>query len=309
MPPHNLKTVTLIAATSIILFLNSVMNLHAADEGKAIGSSQSVSVSATCHHQCRCSDARVPEAARALGYIKRAINLCPTIPDISPDGLGTYSLYSGQWYRPPPSLSHYSMDDDALVINSGGDLTTISRDFKRKKLPLLKGSEGFYVEFDVRLSANDPDHWPALWLMPAEHNSVQNDHYDGDPKGFERWLELDVDEGGFGPGVHGAAISWSGIWPHYTKLQNPNNVSLVPLDRTVLHAFGASYDSIGGTVTWWLDGMKTFSAGFPYVPSIARRQNFYIIMGAQSHGESKPYKMIVERLRAFVSPTSSLPAQ
>jgi hypothetical protein len=35
--------------------------------------------------------------------------------------------------------------------------------------------------------------------MPVEHNRKMLDSYPGDPAGFERWMELDVDEGGIGP--------------------------------------------------------------------------------------------------------------
>jgi hypothetical protein len=170
------------------------------------------------------------------------------------------------------------------------------------QLPLLPGSKGFYVEFSVRLSDNDPDHWPAVWLMPVEHNGMKQDHYAGDPEGFERWMELDVDEGGFGPGLAGACHSWRGTYPRYHSLHNGNNVSSVPIDRSKQHTFGASYDPIGQKVTWWVDGEKQMQTASPHVPAVASKQRFYLILSAQSHGKQKPYLMFVSGVRAFVPP-------
>lgn len=253
----------------------------------------------------------VPPGAAALGYTKCIISEKPTSADIAPDRKGSYKWFSGQWYAKPPSLDHYSTQDGVLVLSLGGDLVSTPRDFSAGKLPLLPGSEGFYVEFEVRLSDNDPDHWPAVWLMPAEHNGKQQDQYEGDPPGFERWMELDVDEGGFGPGLTGTVHSWSGIWGKdggYKNLQNPNNVSRRPLDRAQNHVFGCSYDPVRQKVTWWVDGIEQMSAGSPYVPAVAPRQHYYLILSAQSHGAKKPYSMFIGGVRAYVPPTSTLPA-
>lgn len=256
----------------------------------------------------KCDDDTVPSGATSSGYTKRVINECPNIDDISPDGSGIYTLYSGQWYaKKPPSLEHYSMQDGVLSISLNGDLVSIPRNFTKGKLPLLPGNEGFFVEFDVRLSDNDPDHWPAVWLMPAEHNNIQSDHYEGDPNGFERWLELDVDEGGFGPGFTGTAINWVGIWPNYKRILNPNNISPDPLDRSKIRTFAASYNPTLQKVTWWLDDEMQMSAGIPYVPAIAAKQHFYLIISAQTHGKAKPYVMLLSRFRAFVPPSAPLP--
>ncbi len=57
------------------------------------------------------------------------------------------------------------------------------------KIPYLSGEKGFYVEFTYRISSNDRDCFPAVWLMPIEHNARKNDQYAGDEKGYERWME------------------------------------------------------------------------------------------------------------------------
>jgi len=254
----------------------------------------------------------VPRGAAALGYTKCIINEHPTAADIAPGKSGDYKWFSGQWYAGGgPSLDHYRTQDGALVLAVGGDLVSTPRDFSAGKLPLLPGPDGFYVEFEVRLSDNDPDHWPAVWLMPAEHSGKQEDHYEGDPAGYERFMEFDIDEGGFGPGLTGTVHSTSGVWSkehgYPEHVQNPNNVSQVPLDRSQRHVFGGSYDPAHQKVTWWVDGVEQMSAGAPYVPEVAAKQHFYLIISSQTHGAKKPYDMFVTAVRAYVPPTSSLP--
>lgn len=56
----------------------------------------------------------------------------------------------------------------------------------------------------------------AVWMMPVQHSGSNGealgDVYSSDPAGYERWMELDVDEGGFTVGEMGAVISWQGSW-------------------------------------------------------------------------------------------------
>ena len=49
------------------------------------------------------------------------------------------------------------------------------------------------------------------------------------------------------------------------------------------------------------------SATAPYVPDLAAKQRFYLILSAQSHGKNKDYLMFVSAVRAFVPPSSPLP--
>ncbi len=174
--------------------------------------------------------APLPPGAAALGYTRCVINEKPTADDVAPGRSGNYKWFSGQWYNDhPPSLDHYETHDGVLVLKLDGDLVSVSRDasqgvLRQGKLPLLAGADGFYVEFDVRLSDNDEDHWPAVWLLPAEHDGV-HDQYEGDPPGYERYMELDVDEGGFGPGLAGTVHNTAGVYPGWEHIQNPNVVS------------------------------------------------------------------------------------
>lgn len=254
----------------------------------------------------------VPPGAAELGYTKCVLNERPAVADIAPGKSGDYKWFSGQWYfAEAPSLDRYTTVNGELALRLGGDLVSAPRDLSLAsagRLPGLPGDKGFYVEFDVRLSDNDPDHWPAVWLMPWEHNGHQEDHYEGDPKGFERFMELDVDEGGFGPGLTGTVHSSEGVWPNYKHVQNPNNVCQEPVDRSKKHTFGASYNPANKTATWWLDGVKQMSATSPYVPDIAAKQRFYLILSAQSHEKKTDYLMFVSGVRAYAPPASPLPA-
>jgi hypothetical protein len=169
-------------------------------------------------------------------------------------------------------------------------------------LPLLLGSKGFYVEFAVKLSDNDSDHFPAVWVMPQEHNVSQSDRQAGDPPHYERWLELDVNEGGLGTNLggayRGAVIDWWSIYPHYER-KVFNNIDRDPIDMTVEHIFGASYDPAGQQVTWWLDGVKMGSQSTASFPAVVNSYHYYLIMNAASRGARVPYQMQVRYLAAW----------
>ncbi len=145
----------------------------------------------------------IPPGAAALGYTRPVIYLTPTVDDISYDATSK-NLFSGNWYDAPRPASTYSMTGGVLTLSQGGVLTTESRKSEPGALPLLLGSNGFYVEFAVKLSENDTDHFPAVWVMPQEHDVHQSDHQPGDPPHFERWMELDVN--GAPSSIGGASI-------------------------------------------------------------------------------------------------------
>jgi hypothetical protein len=243
----------------------------------------------------------VPPGAAALGYTRQVIHLTPGTKDISFDGAQN-NLYSGDWYDAVKPPSTYLMKDGVLTLNQGGVLTTESRKSEAGALPLLLGSKGFYVEFAVRLSDNDMDHFPAVWVMPQEHDVHQSDHQPGDPAHYERWMELDVNEGGLGTNLsgayRGAVIDWWGIYPKYER-KVFNNIDINPIDMTVEHIFGASYDPVGQRVTWWLDGAKMGSQSTGSFPSVINRYHYYLIIDAASRGAKLPYQMQVRYLAAW----------
>jgi hypothetical protein len=139
----------------------------------------------------------IPPGAATLGYTRLVIDEHPAVADISDKQSGHF-----KWFRNPfytfntPQQGEFKMTDDGVLqIGPRVSIVSTPRDFSKGALPVLSGAKGFYIEFEVRLSDNNPDHWPAVWAMPVEHNLKQEDHYRPDPPKFERWLELDVDEG------------------------------------------------------------------------------------------------------------------
>lgn len=136
--------------------------------------------------------------------------------------------------------------------------------------------------------------------MPVEHNSSQDDHYSGDPTGYERFNEFDVDEGGFNAGQMSSAIFWQGIWPNYSKVTTNNWKNSVVLDRTAVHKFAALFDPKQLVVYYFCDDALVFTAKSPYVDAISRKQHFYLIISAQTHGLNVEYSMNIKRVRAYV---------
>jgi hypothetical protein len=248
-----------------------------------------------------CAKADPPAGAQSLGYVRRVFCVAPTLADITDNDAISAKLYSGSWYNKSPApLSLYSMSGGMLVLTNGGGVITETRRSSTGALPMLLGSAGFYVEFAERLSDNDPDHWPAVWLMPQEHNARHDDHVAGDPSDYERWMELDVDEGGFNAGHHGSLINWYGKHPNYEHQNFGNDPSSTfGMDRTQEHIFGLSYDPTGKKVTWWVDGAAVGSVSSASVPSIVNNYHYYLIIGNQNHGANRPYKMYVRYFSAW----------
>jgi hypothetical protein len=242
----------------------------------------------------------VPAGASALKYDTLAFCLEPTTADISCTSTPTTRLYSGSWYDTPPDSSHYSMESGLLAISLNGGVMTQRQDSKQGSLPYLLAGNGFYAEFAVRLSDNDPDHWPALWLMPEEHNLAQSDHLSSDPAGYERWMEIDCDEGGFYSGSLNTLIDWQGIYPKYANTVWNDYGKLPALDRTTEHIFGVSYDPVGQVVQFWLDGVATYSHSTSTINDVINTYHYFLLIDAQTHGANLPYEMIVRYLSAWI---------
>lgn len=243
--------------------------------------------------------AGLPVGAISTGCNQILIDERPTADDVSRDGSDLAKLYEGNWWTKEPYRTHHlRTEDGVLAIDMGGSVATTSRKSEPGLLPLLPGNKNFYVEFETRLSSNDKDHWPAVWIMPIEHNGKQSDHDANDPPGFERWLEIDVDEGGFAPATHGVAISWSGKWPKYHRLISTDADRNFYFDRTKRHTFGVEYNALHRTIQWWLDGVKQQFASKLFIPEIASKHNYYLIMSAQTHGLGVPYTLYISHVFA-----------
>lgn len=248
-----------------------------------------------------CPKLPLPKGAEALNLRTAKIDLCPRLEHVSfePDVMAP--LYNGLWWlKQQPSSKLYSNNETGyLTMLLGGNVATVNRAMKPGLAPLLPGSRSFYVEFTASLSDNDPDHWPAVWLLPVEHNVRQEDAYEGDPPKFERWLEIDVDEGGYANGAMGTALSWSGVWPNYNRIRSTPNLHNAFLDRTKLNRFGAGFDASNKSISFWLNDELQYVARPPSVPDVALKQSFYLIVSAQSRGKNIPYRMSVARVQAF----------
>ena len=250
----------------------------------------------------RCGAA--PPGAVALGYDKQAICIAPTLGDISYDATGNTALYSGNYYSTTfPDSSFYSIGTNGeLGIKLGAGLMTQRQNSKQGALPYLLAGDGFYVEYAVTLSDNDPDHFPAVWLMPQEHDLAKSDVASTDPAGYERWMEIDCDEGGYAnSGSLHTLLSWEGVYPNYTStLKNNSGQAPHTLDRTSEHIFGVSYDPEGLAVHYWLDGVPAFTASTAAIPAVINTHHYYLIVDAASHGGKLPYTMYVRYESAWI---------
>jgi hypothetical protein len=251
-----------------------------------------------------CDYKPLPPGVIALGVTKVAFDICPKLVDTSMDGKndGTANLYSGFWWeKTVPERSQYSDNPDgSLSISFNASLATVPRTMVPGALPLLAGDRRFFVEFEVSISDNYQDHFPAVWIMPIEHNQRQEDSYQPDEAGYERWLEIDVDEAGSTPGPMATAISWFGKWPNYHRLRSNPNLHNEKIDRTQRHRFGAGFDPQNLTISFWYDDNLQYVASGRSVPAVARKQHFYALIDTWSHGLNVPYTMNVYRIRALV---------
>ena len=164
-------------------------------------------------------------------------------------------------------------------------------------IPLLLGSNGFYIEAGIRLSSNDPDHYPAFLIMPAEHDTSGSDHIASNPSGFENWLEISALEEQAGT-AQSNLINWAGIYPDYTRTMNYWRAP-AGFNWTVEHIYGVSFDPIARVVQFYLDGKPTLKASMANAPTIVDTYHYYFNLGAQSHGLNKPYQMYVSYVAAY----------
>jgi hypothetical protein len=138
--------------------------------------------------------------------------------------------------------------------------------------------------------------------MPQEHNLHHDDRLSTDPLGYERWMEIDVDEGGFNAGHHGALIYWYGQYPHYEHQNSGNDPpSTFGMDRTQEHIFGLSYDPSAKKITWWVDGAAVGTASTQHIPSVVDGYHYYLCISNQNHRLNHPYKMYVRYFGAWSS--------
>ncbi|HEU4959250.1 MAG TPA: hypothetical protein VFT56_02480 [Sphingomonas sp.] len=213
------------------------------------------------------------EIARSTG-----ISSAPVVPDVhSRASLGTVWLVGAPWERDKATPDHVSFSRDGMCIRSVANVAGARPHYLPSTAPILDADKPFYVEVSARSTSNDNSNWPAIWLMPLEHDG----HRDS-VAGIEHWAELDLYEGGFSRGPQFAAHQWSGVYPHYST--KPEYLRLTTaFDATKMHRFGLSWEPETSAITWWLDGRKSYSLNNPDVFRISAHHHFYLIMGAQKH--------------------------
>jgi hypothetical protein len=253
-------------------------------------------------HAISCTN--LPVGATALGYTTQVFYDQPTLTEVSTtDTDSTSKWYPGSFSstvsKNLASRALLSTQNSELAISLGGGMTSETHASKAGGMPLLSGAQGFYIEFAMRLSSNDADHFSGLYLQTAEHDLAKDDHLSTDPAGLERWTEIDVSEGGYGSGSLSTVINWEGTYPHYaSKVYNSWGQSHdAPLDWTKEHRFGVSYDPITNVLQWYLDDVPTFKA--TPTASVMKQFHYYMVMGAGSHGSHTPYEMYIHYVTAY----------
>jgi len=175
-------------------------------------------LASTMAHGLTCTD--LPAGATALGYTTQLFYDTPTLAEVSStDTDSTSKWYPGSFANPISTnmarRELMSTVDGDLAIGLGAGVNGETHSSKQGGLPLLSGAKGFYVEFAMRLNNSNTDHFPGLFLQTQEHDLAKDDHLSSDPKGFERWTEIDVAETGYGPGALNSVINWTGTYPAY----------------------------------------------------------------------------------------------
>jgi hypothetical protein len=254
--------------------------------------------------QTSCS--ALPAGAAHLGYSVKKYSIVPTVAMVSTtDTNSTSALYPGEETASVASnlqeLKSLTMVNGVFTINyTGAGSPSVSSETHQAthgSIPLLLGSDGFYIEAGIRLSSNDPDHYPEFLIMPAEHDTSQNDHVASSPTGFENWLEISALEQQAGTAQQNL-INWEGIYPDYSRTMNYWRAP-AGFNWTVEHIYGVSFDPIARVVQFYLDGKPTLTASMANAPTIVDTYHYYFNLGAGSHGANKPYQMYVSYVAAY----------
>ena len=249
----------------------------------------------------------IPSGAAALGYTVKKYSIVPTVAMVSTtDTNSTSALYPGQEFNPVATnlqeLKFLTMVNGVFTFNFTGpgasaSVTSETHQATQGSIPLLLGSNGFYIEAGIRLSSNNPDHYPLFLIMPAEHNTSGSDHIASEPTGYENWLEISAMEEQAGT-AQSNLLNWAGIYPDFTRTMNYWRHP-APFDWTVEHIYGASFDPIARIVQFYLDGKPTLKASMANAPSIVDTYHYYFSLSARSHGLNEPYQMYVSYVAAY----------
>lgn len=166
----------------------------------------------------------VPTGASDLGYTTLLFNEYPKTADIVNAKNGAYKWYNGLYFESSASVAAemaYYSDTNGVLTIAGNDTTaqfiSAPNNWTQSgasvgKLPMIPARNGYYVEFDIALSANDTDCLSAVWLQTGEHHGLEDEYGLEQATDYKRWIELDVLETHFTANkASHSHHNWSGI--------------------------------------------------------------------------------------------------
>ena len=247
----------------------------------------------------------VPNGAAAYGFTKPVIldeHLTPDDVSMDPKNQDlSKKWFNGWWWeaKNPPPADRYSVTDGVLTMRSTSHIMSAPHKYGQKGAhPFLPGKDGFYIECTMEYSINGQNQG-GFWLMPtAKLNGGPR------PKDFH-FMELDVDEVQFGPGLS-ATVHNLGFELSDFHLQNWNNVRPEALKRDVPVAYGAAYDPKSNTVSWWLNGVFQSMTRAPYVPQVLKQLEHFLLIQANACYKGQDYTCKIHSVKAYVPESSPL---
>ena len=248
----------------------------------------------------------VPNGAAAYGFTKAAILETRLAPDdISMDIKHpdlSKKWFNGWWWEtkncPPPEK--YTLEDGVLSMRCTSHFMSAPYRYGQNgALPNLPGKDGFYIECTMEYSSNEQNRG-GFWLMPTAK-------LNGGPRSPNfHFMELDVDEVAFGPGLSGSVHNMGFVMGDF-HIQNWNNVRPESLRRDVPVAYGAAYDPKSCTVTWWLNGKYQMMTKAPYVPQVLKQLDHFLLVQANASRKGQDYTCKIHSVKAYVPESSPLP--
>lgn len=104
------------------------------------------------------------------------------------------------------------------------------------------------------------------------------------------------------------AVSWSGALTGsptvnatvtYARNASSSNTQVAPLDYSVEHIFGLSYDPVGQQVTFWLDDVQQSTVSTAIADTISNSWHYYPLLQMASHGAFTGTTMDVRYVSAW----------
>lgn len=249
----------------------------------------------------------IPPGAASLGYRTCQFNFTPQASDITHTNDPTFKFSDGPYSAKRPNWTDPALAttvNGALSLNNigtaAGYIATQMQTSVAGALGYLVAAKGFYCSWRMAISGNDPDHWDALYLEPMEKVN-----------GSLSFGEIDVQEGNFSTlgGMFSTIIQWLGPWTAatgYGKGIQSSMFTAPPIDRTVPHDYGVSYNPVRKQLIFDCDGVPTFTvdttqkdAKGNVIDDGIRNFHWYMIACPQSHGKNVPFSMLLSNMQAW----------